>query len=749
MRGKKVILPILATIFACTVGLESGNSAIAETLSPSSEVKNEFIEETLSTYEGIYMQVKSAPSDNYRKIGIVKEEPLTLDSYLSVRFRNLADANVPFRITIEDSKGNKWATSYTGSKDNYQEHWYVPEGTKELQTAKEYNGCMYLTKEYRGGEVLIDLSTLSKVQGEPLTDIKKIFFGLPAAYNLAEKLELLSLSTVTTVDDQPITADTNVDSLQRDTFYDFTTIQTEADIQALFANRTFLKCNSDDAITSTFNSYMSVGKTEKVRGVSLGHSSMDGVKFAMKANSTLTENDETSEQYCADKFGYIRLADFSDAPITPSDALAIKMSALYNKSAFRLILVDADGEAYRAGTSAGEYPFVTEGKAIEYMPTYYNCLWPEKKSGTLVLDYTAFSFQNEGALDIANNGAGNKKLDKIAEIYLSMDMAATSKEAVNRKIAVSSIADVDYDTQQISVLADLTSYTTTEKSNGVADINYANPMNAKITKPMAKSSFKNGNWVLGKVAISELAEKAPIDEKHIGDVKVLDNFSIVDKNYTQEEKNAIIADFYTTYGEKSYLSTAEGLNGQTALCWTVGNYVSEYENVSGGYCGLTVNPVSVADNWGDWTNAKGMTLWVKNPQSREISFNIGFQQTIDGQTVSYRMDFPNSVVYALDTKTGEEFSFPTAKTIYLPPNFEGWIRIDFSEFGKYSSYGPDAIDFSKSVIALKLTSYMLDNSDMSLIFGCVGVYYDNFGVKLPFGNAKTIAECLAGGGNNG
>ena len=740
-KGGEMFRKITALLFCAIFCFGSGMSTMPATA--ASEAENVFVEQTLQTYDGIYMQVKGSPADNYRKIGIVADEPLAVQPFLSVRFRNLADAAVPFCVTLEDSEGNKWKTGYNGSPQDYQEHFYIPEDTEEVQTVKEYYGCMYLTKEIGGGEILIDMTKLTCIFGAPLMNIKKIFFGLPAAYNPAEKLELIDISSAETEglslsDGEFSDADGNaatdaeiIASLQRTTFFDFTKVSSDEELDALFADRTLLKCNNDDAVTSTFDSYIALGKTETQKAVSLGQDCMEGIKYSLRQDRTLTSDDPELPNYCADKFGYIRIADLTDAPVAAGDALAIKMSALYNKSAFRIIVIDSDGEAYRAGAAAGEYPFVSEDGKIGQMPTYYNCLWPEKKAGTLLLEYSVFSLQSAGSCDIVNNRVADKKLGEIAEIYLSMDMAETSGEAKNRKIAIASVANVELGSETIDILADLTKYSVTSDKNESADANFAEPKNSVIAVPMEKSAFKNGNWVLGRATVAELAEKAPISPQRVGDVKILDNFAILDKGYSQEEKDSIIGDFYSLYGERSYLS-AVSAGGKDALCWTMGNYVTDYQNVSGGYCGLTVNPVASAQDWGDWSGAKGMTLWVKNPQSHEISFNIAFQQVIDSQTVSYRMDYENSTVYAADTRTGEEFSFPTSTTIYLPGDFEGWLRLDFSVFGRYSATGPDEIDFSHEVIALKITSYLYDNSDMSLIFGYVGLYYEDFSVNWAF-----------------
>ena len=65
---------ITALLFCAVFCFGSGVSTMPA--NAASEAENVFVEQTLQTYDGIYMQVKGSPADNYRKIGIVADEPL-------------------------------------------------------------------------------------------------------------------------------------------------------------------------------------------------------------------------------------------------------------------------------------------------------------------------------------------------------------------------------------------------------------------------------------------------------------------------------------------------------------------------------------------------------------------------------------------------------------------------------------------------------------------------------------------------
>ncbi len=757
MKKIKLFSIIFAFILVC--GYVRSFPVIAETANTGNNV---FIQKEMKEYEGIYLEVIGKPADNYRKIGVVLDQSIAIgtNDFISLTFRNLADANIPLSLTVEDESGNLLSTGYNGSEEDYKIHYYIPESTNDLQTVKEYYGCVNMKKDIKGGELLVDISSM-KTTGNAVTNIKKIFIGLPAAYNVGEKIELLKVQLVDSIEFSysnnsfSVAESEIVTSFEKTNVYDFTQIKSQAHFEELCKTYKILKCNKDNAVTSTFENYVLIGKSELARGVALAGKSADGIKFALKENGTYISNDEAEATYSSDKFGYIRLADLSSAPITVNDALALKMCALYNNSAFRIIIIEEDGEAWQAGAASGQFVFAGTDNSIEYMQTYYNCIWPSKKEGTLTIPYSSLKNLSVGSVDL-NVQVNDKKLTTIKEIYLAMDMAESSAAAKLRKIAFATIADVNFVNEKVSVIADLTSYTVSDNKDKKADVNFKSAEKSIITKPCSTNDISNANWLLGRATLQELASKAVIANQYIGDVKVLDNFQIFDAGYTEEEKDEIIGSFYSTYGEVSYLSYGLLGDNTPALEWQLGNYVNEYQNVSGGYCGLTIDPIASADDWGKWQGAQGMTLRIKNPSNKEVSFNIAFQQKFDGETIAYRMNYSNATVYALDALTGEEFSFRTGAVssfssgpvIYIPANFDGWIRLDFSTFGKYSSTGPDKMDLTNEIIALKITSYMLDNSDARILFGTIGVYYDSFTIGWSFDNSgKTIADCLMGGNN--
>ena len=363
MRKKLKFIPIvLATVFLS--GYVGALPVMAETADNTDSV---FVQKEMKAYEGIYLEVKGKPSDNYRKVGVVLDEPIEIgtNDFLSLTFRNLADANIPLAVTLQDEDGNILHTGYTGSESDYKTHYYIPEDTADLQAVKEYCACVNMKKDIKGGELLVDISTMHKT-GNAVTSIEKVFIGLPAAYNVGEKIELLNVQLVDCVEFSyteregfSVSENEIIESFSRTDLYDFTAIQSQAEFETLCDEYKILKCNKENAVTKTFENYVSIGKSEIARGVALAGDSENGIKFALKENGTYISADEAEETYAKDKFGYIRLADLSDSPVATRDALALKMCALYNNSAFRIIVVEEDGEAWQAGAASGQFVFAS------------------------------------------------------------------------------------------------------------------------------------------------------------------------------------------------------------------------------------------------------------------------------------------------------------------------------------------------------------------------------------------------------
>lgn len=747
MKSSWLLLP------AVLVGLFPTQASAAASQALDDDVFSKQIEKE---YDGLFLQVVGKPEGNYRKLGVCFDQPIDLSGYeyLTLSFRNLAAANIPLSFAFQDAELHTISTAYSGSSSSFQTHFLLSEDGSDLSAVSEYYACINMKKDVSGGELLIDLSKLSTNLNFGKAD--KVFIGLPAAYNLGEKVELLNVGLATATDFSyssgafSIPESDIISSIERTPVFDFTEIADDAEYESLLASRKLLKCNQDNAITGQFDQYVESGKAEYSKTVCLKESVIDGIKFSLKSNGHYISGDAADPYYAEDKFGYIRLA--SSSGVSCSDALALKMASLCGSLALRILIKETDGEVWTFPRSDGEIDFLSPYGILTKAPLYYNCVWPSKGEGTLNVPYALFKqVSSSSSFDCLT---GDKALSDIQDVILSFDMAASSQNVSSRKIGIASLADVNYGNEQIIRIGDLTAYSVSASEALAADANFANPAVSGITKPFSSNSSANDNWVLSKPDKAEMIAKKGLKQQWIGDVKVLDNFSIESGDATKEEKDEALASFYETYGEKSSISSGTLDGDEQCLDWKVANYADEYQGLSGGYSGLTISKINDADEWGSWQGSKGLTMRIRNNQKYEASFNLAFQQRYDGKVVSYRMDDPKAAIYALDTKTNEEFSFragsvssfSSGPTIYLPGGFDGWIRIPFDSYGCYSSNDEGVMDLSRPVSAIKFSSYMLDNSDCSFSLGFVGPYYRAFSIVLPFGDGYGIADCLAGEG---
>ena len=132
----KKIKIILTTILVLTVlfGFASIFGVAAENNNYT------FVRESLKSYDGIYMEVKGKPSDNYRKLGVVLDNAISIgeNNLFSIKFRNISGANIPISVTLEDENGNRLHTAKSGNKEDYYTHYYIPENSQELQIGRAH-----------------------------------------------------------------------------------------------------------------------------------------------------------------------------------------------------------------------------------------------------------------------------------------------------------------------------------------------------------------------------------------------------------------------------------------------------------------------------------------------------------------------------------------------------------------------------------------------------------------------------------
>ncbi len=193
----------------------------------------------------------------------------------------------------------------------------------------------------------------------------------------------------------------------------------------------------------------------------------------------------------------------------------------------------------------------------------------------------------------------------------------------------------------------------------------------------------------------------------------------------------------------NYQPFDNGIYGE-GLHWQFGKFYQDFDQSINRYGKLTINPTT--DNW---ENALGITFWVKNENPRPISFNIEFDEqerkglerwSLQGTRVKR--------IFVYDLNTKEEYGFNTEYDLYLPANFEGWVRIPFSEFevpdwSLLYGHTDGVLDLSKPHPTLYLTSNFRWNDNVSFKIDNIGIYYEEFEVgKLFDRTLPSIADVL-------
>lgn len=135
----------------------------------------------------------------------------------------------------------------------------------------------------------------------------------------------------------------------------------------------------------------------------------------------------------------------------------------------------------------------------------------------------------------------------------------------------------------------------------------------------------------------------------------------------------------------------------------------------------------------DISGAKGFTFWVKNTSAKQLVFKVGFDLLRLGDAQQRWEPLPSCRYQMFNTATGAQNLANGKWGICIPANFEGWIRIDFSQF-----VNPSWVTVSAPFDASCPLAYFVINvnADMfegySFILDSFGVYYTDVEIATTF-----------------
>lgn len=131
--------------------------------------------------------------------------------------------------------------------------------------------------------------------------------------------------------------------------------------------------------------------------------------------------------------------------------------------------------------------------------------------------------------------------------------------------------------------------------------------------------------------------------------------------------------------------------------------------------------------------AKGITYYIKNSSASQIGFNFGFDLLVAEGTQQRWTTKMNARYTLVDVNTGKEVVRNGKNGIYVPAGFEGWVRIDFTQFNN-PTWETNGTAFSDTfqVAYMVINMNALLHEAESFILDSIGYYYTETSISTTF-----------------
>jgi len=210
-----------------------------------------------------------------------------------------------------------------------------------------------------------------------------------------------------------------------------------------------------------------------------------------------------------------------------------------------------------------------------------------------------------------------------------------------------------------------------------------------------------------------------------GDVKVLEDF-----NYETT------AEIQSNYPVWSGGSTINNSLQDGAMRVDIGGVISG-NNI---YGSIDIFPKPKVSDWTVWNDggvnadqaAQGVTFYVKNLSAREITINLEFEEKTGD--IYERWNIKYGAMIMLHDVSGDEFIVHAKPVLAIPVGFEGWVRIDFSQYWvpSWCTWGDLQLDLTQPITGFFLTTDTTKNEGLSYLIDDIGVYYNKTVVSSLF-----------------
>ncbi len=240
------------------------------------------------------------------------------------------------------------------------------------------------------------------------------------------------------------------------------------------------------------------------------------------------------------------------------------------------------------------------------------------------------------------------------------------------------------------------------------------------------------------------------ETKKVGDVKFLERFRHV------KDDRELNSEFPVWSGGSKLTTTlVDTKDGNKGMQIDIGATIPN-NNI---YGSINVFPKSYVPDWNNWADggenkdlkAKGLTCYIRNNSRKEIIFNLEFDEITkkNDKNVTERFNIQlGAMVFYYDINTGEEFIRMAKPAIVIPIGFEGYLRMDFSQYQvpAWCTDGDLQLDLTGNMAGIYITTDCSNNEGLSFVISDIGVYYNRTEISTLFEESPySIRNNMKGG----
>lgn len=163
------------------------------------------------------------------------------------------------------------------------------------------------------------------------------------------------------------------------------------------------------------------------------------------------------------------------------------------------------------------------------------------------------------------------------------------------------------------------------------------------------------------------------------------------------------------------------------------------------YGSFDVFPKYYTEDWTNWADggeeknqkAKGVTCYLKNLSRKEITINVEFEErtNVNGESIAERWNVQlGAMLMYYDINTKQEFIRMAKPSIVIPVGFEGYIRIDFSQYSvpTWCTVGDMQLDLNATMSGFFVTTDCSNNEGLSFVISDFGIYFNETKINTLF-----------------